>query len=57
MNRRVDLLALFSGVLFIIVGTLFLLDQKGTIQLDTAVLAPISLIVIGIGAALNSRDR
>ena len=56
MNRKIDLLALFSGILFMMVGTLFLLDQRGSIDLDPAVLAPISLIVIGIGTALNSRD-
>lgn len=55
MNRKIDLLALFSGLLFMIIGALFLLDQRGSIDLDHAVLAPISLIVIGIGAALNSR--
>ncbi len=55
MNRKIDLLALFSGLLFMIVGVLFLLDQRGSIDLDPAVLAPISLIVIGIGAALNTR--
>ena len=57
MNRKIDLLALFAGLLFMVVGALFLLDQRGSINLDPAVVAPVSLIVIGIGAALNTRDR
>lgn len=57
MNRKIDLLALFSGLLFMVVGVLFLLDQRGSIKLDPAVVAPIALIVIGAGAAFNARDR
>ena len=57
MNRKIDLLALFAGLLCMVVGALFLLDQRGSINLDPAVVAPVSLIVIGIGAALNTRDR
>lgn len=57
MNRKIDLLALFAGLLFMVMGALFLLDQRGTMSLDSAVVAPVSLIVFGVGAALSTRDR
>ena len=53
--RRIDMLSLFTGILCIVAGVAFLLDQHGTINLDATVFAPVALIVIGLGAALNAR--
>lgn len=57
MNRRLDPLALVGGLLFMTLGVLFLLDQSGRISLDAAVVIPIALIVLGLGAALSGRDN
>lgn len=57
MNRRFDVLSLVAGVLYVVLGVLFLLDQNGSIRLDAAVVVPVSMIALGIGAALSGRDR
>ena len=53
MRRRFDLSALFAGVLFAVVGLLFVLDQTGHIRLELGVLWPIGLIVIGMGTVAD----
>lgn len=56
-KHRFDVFAFVSGVSFIVVGVLFLLDQADRISIDVGLLLPILLVVGGGAAAVNSFRR
>jgi Domain of unknown function (DUF5668) len=47
-DRRVDRLSLVVGVLFVVVGVVFLLDALDVWQLRVDYLVPLGLIVLGL---------
>ena len=57
MNRglaRVDRLSLVAGVLFILLGVLFLLDALDVWELRIDYLVPLGLIVLGLGVLASA---
>lgn len=52
-----DLLSLLAGLLFTGLGLAFLADTAGWVDLDVSWLAPIVLIVLGVGALASGFGR
>ena len=57
MNRRPDLFSLSMGVLFMIVGMLFAVDQLGWLRLNLQWFVPVALLVVGGGLAAGGFRR
>ena len=60
MGRRIDTVALPSGVAVLLLGTLLLLDQAGTIELTFAYLLPALTAALGVvllASGLAGGDR
>jgi hypothetical protein len=57
MDRsQFNITALIVGVMFVIVGSLFLLDEYDVLDLDAVFVLPVLVIGIGIAIILGGRD-
>lgn len=56
-QQTLDRGALVSGVLFIVLGALFLLDRLDAIDFQTAYVWPILLIGFGVAVLLGGRTN
>jgi hypothetical protein len=54
--RRLDRTALIAGVIFIVLGVLFLLEQLDVLDVRSSFVAPIVLVGIGIGMLVGRGD-
>jgi uncharacterized membrane protein len=55
--RDFNLTALISGIVFIILGTLFLFDRLGVLVLSSRYVWPIVLVAVGIAVIAGSGRR
>jgi uncharacterized membrane protein len=55
--RGFDSAALGFGIFFIVVGVLFLLERLGVLEVRTAVVWPLLLIVLGLALVVAARRR
>jgi hypothetical protein len=51
----VNLTALISGLVFIVLGAVFLLERLSVIDVSAGFVVPVLLIGVGIGVVLGSR--
>jgi hypothetical protein len=51
--KRFHLDALLAGLLFVVIGTLFLLDAYDVLEMDGFYVIPIVLVTIGLGIILE----
>lgn len=49
--------AIIYGIVFIVLGTLFLLDDRDVLDLDATVVIPILLIGLGLGVVAGAWQR
>jgi lysylphosphatidylglycerol synthetase-like protein (DUF2156 family) len=56
-DRAFEPAALGFGIFFVVVGVVFLLERLGVLELRTAVVWPLLLIVLGLAILLAARRR
>ena len=54
---RFDRAALIAGLIFIALGTLYLLEEIGVIDVSSGFVVPVALIGLGIGLLLGRGGR
>ena len=55
-GSRFDVTALVVGVMFIVIGALFLLDEYDALDLDAVFILPVLVIGLGVAIMLGGRD-
>ena len=57
MDRRpVDRMALVAGLVFIVVGSVFLLERLGIVEVSPSFVVPLVLVALGIGLLTGRRE-
>lgn len=51
-----NITALIVGIMFIVIGSLFLLDEYDVLDLDAVFVLPVLVIGLGIAIILGGRD-
>jgi hypothetical protein len=54
-GSRLDVTALVVGFMFIVIGTLFLMDEYDVLELDAIFVLPVLVIGLGIAIILGGR--
>jgi hypothetical protein len=54
-GSRLDVTALIVGFMFIVIGTLFLMDEYDVLELDAIFVLPVLVIGLGIAIILGGR--
>jgi hypothetical protein len=54
-GSRLDVTALVVGFMFVVIGTLFLMDEYDVLELDAIFVLPVLVIGLGIAIILGGR--
>lgn len=55
-HRPTDKLALISGLVFIVLGFIFLLERLGVLDVSPSIVLPVILVALGVGLLIGRAD-
>ena len=56
LANRLNITALIAGLMFIVIGVLFLLDEYDVLDLDPVFILPVLIIGLGLAIILGARN-